>query len=67
MFKFNNSIVPNKYPYRDSYLVLKSTKDQISGGEDNPVGLSMKCCSERSKEATVQNLLSPRTTTQVGI
>ena len=43
-----------------------TTKDQVSGGEDNPVGLNMKCCSESHKEAAPQNLLSPRTTTQVG-
>ena len=43
-----------------------SSKDQVSGGEDNPVGLSMKRCSESCKEAAPRNLLSPGTTTKVG-
>ena len=43
-----------------------SSKDQVSGGEDNLVGLSMKRCSESRKEAAPWNLLYPRTTTQVG-
>ena len=42
-----------------------SSKDQVSGGEDNPVGLSMKRCSESRMEAAPQNLLSLRTVTQV--
>ena len=42
-----------------------SSKDQVSGGEDNPVGLSMKSCSESRMEAAPQNLLSLRTVTQV--
>ena len=42
------------------------SKDQVLGGEDNLAGLSMKHCSESCKEAAPGNLLSPRTTTQVG-
>ena len=42
------------------------SKDQVSGVEQNPVGLSMKRCSESSKEAAPHNLLSPRTTTEFG-
>ena len=45
---------------------LKKIFQKISGGEDNPVGLSMKLCSESREEGAPRNLLSPMTTTQVG-
>ena len=57
---------PRKTKLATETLKGNFSKDQVSGGEDNPVGLSMKRCSESLKEGAPRNLLSPRTTTQVG-
>ena len=58
-------------PLRKTRLATEMTtsnfsKDQVSGGEDNLVGLSMKRCSKSMKETAPRNFLSPWTTTQVG-
>ena len=57
---------PRKTKFAKETTPSNSSKDQVSGGEDNPVGLSMTRCRESRKEAAPRNHLSPRTNTQVG-
>ena len=45
---------PRKTKLATETTTSTSSKDQVSGREDKPVGLSMKCCSESCKEAAVQ-------------